>query len=52
MSSLLHKAQSNLGCRYQLGDGVVRNITKAIELYTLAAKQGLPKGYYNLALLY
>jgi TPR repeat protein len=43
-------AQIKLGHAYRDGDGVDRNIEKAIELYTLASKE--PEALYALGLLY
>jgi len=41
-------AQFNLGLCYEKGEGVEKNISKAIELYTLAAKQGNEMAIKNL----
>ena len=35
------KAQNNLGVYYARGEGVRKNLLKAVEWYTKAAEQGL-----------
>lgn len=39
----------NLGRCYEEGEGVARNITKAVEWYRKSAESGCPSGQYNLA---
>ncbi len=46
---LLHK--SNLGYCYEFGEGVVKNLNKAVRLCTLAANQGYAIAQSNLGLL-
>jgi len=41
-----------LGKRYEQGNGVDKDETKAVELYELAAEQNHPKGMYRLGLCY
>lgn len=45
-------AQFNLGCLYESGEGVPKNLTKAIEWYLKSANQGLAQAQYNLAVIY
>ena len=46
------EAQFNLAKCYQNGTGVLKNIDKAIELFTLSANQGYAKAQYHLAVCY
>ena len=43
------KAQNKLGVCYAKGEGVKKNLVKAIEWYTKAAEQGLMRAQFNLA---
>jgi len=45
-------AQYKLGIKYERGDGVPRNATKAAQLYCEAADQGYAKAQYNLGVMY
>ena len=45
-------AQYNLGCCYVNGDGVAKDITKAVELFRKAAEQGNGMAQYNLGCCY
>ena len=45
------RAQNNLGNAYQFGEGVEKNLTKAIEWYGMAMKQGHIPSMFNLALI-
>ncbi len=45
-------AQNNLGVRYLTGDGVPKDTTEAVRLYTAAAEQGAVQSQSNLANLF
>lgn len=45
-------AQNSLGLRYELGDGVAKDLVLAAHWYELAAKSGSPEAQVNLAMLY
>jgi TPR repeat protein len=45
-------SQNMLGIMFQTGQGVQKNIDKAIEWYYKAAKQGCAEAEYNLACIY
>jgi TPR repeat protein len=44
--------QSNLGVRYELGQGVPQDYAEAAKWYRRAAEQGNANGQYNLGLMY
>jgi hypothetical protein len=46
------RGQDDLGERFRDGRGVGQNYTKAVEMFTFAAKQGDADAYLNLAELY
>jgi len=46
------KAQTNLGVRYNLGDGVPQDFAEAGRWYRLAAEQGEVDAQFNLGLMY
>ncbi|MBF0195503.1 MAG: sel1 repeat family protein [Magnetococcales bacterium] len=46
------KAQHNLGAMYLNGQGVEKNVEKAINWFRLAAEQGLVVAQHNLGTLY
>lgn len=46
------KAQCMLGCHYEFGQGVERNLNKAFYYYQLAANQGFPAVWYRLGRCY
>lgn len=45
-------AQFTLGSRYDFGEGVEQNDSKAVEWYKKAAEKGLPAAQFNLGLMY
>ncbi len=45
-------AQLPLAAMYRYGQGVKRNLPKAIELFTKAAYQGYPKAQFTLGMMY
>ena len=45
-------AQNNLGSRYQFGDGLPKDYTKAVELYEKSAAQGSLTAKVNLGYMY
>jgi hypothetical protein len=45
-------AQNKLGCLYQNGDGVLKDLAKALALYQKAAESKLAIAQYNLAFMY
>ncbi|MFQ1979513.1 SEL1-like repeat protein [Aeromonas veronii] len=45
-------AQFTLGSRYDFGEGVEQNDSKAVEWYRKAAEKGLPAAQFNLGLMY
>lgn len=46
------QAQASLGYLHETGQGVPRNLNKALELYQAAAKQGHSVAQYNLGRIY
>ena len=46
------KAQNTMGAYYESGNGVDKDLWKAIYWYTKAAEQGHPNAQYHLAILY
>jgi hypothetical protein len=46
------KILNNIGVKYEIGQGVSKNIDKAAEYYRMAAGQSYPPAQYNLARLY
>ena len=46
------EAQSDLGYRYENGDGVKQSYQEAAKWYTLAAEQGENNAQNNLAIMY
>ena len=46
------ETQYNLAVRYYEGDGVERNLTRAFDLYTRAARKGYVEAQYSLAYMY
>lgn len=45
-------AQTELGYRYHVGEGVERDYTEAVNWYRRAAEQGQPDAQYNLGVAY
>ena len=52
----MYKSQShgffNIGCAYQFGEGVPRDLAEAFRYYEYAAKYNLPQALFNLAFFY
>ncbi len=46
------RAQTNLGVRYNLGEGVPEDFAEALRWYRLAAQQGDAKAQYNIGVMY
>lgn len=42
----------NIGCAYQFGEGVPRDLAEAFRYYEYAAKYNLPQALFNLAFFY
>eukprot|EP00040_Diaphanoeca_grandis_P000078 m.272335 g.272335 ORF g.272335 m.272335 type:complete len:278 (-) comp100737_c0_seq1:2-835(-) len=45
-------AQHSVGCMYEFGQGIQRDIAMAVEYYNLAANRGYVNAQYNLGLMY
>ena len=45
-------AQYNLGVMYRDGNGVPKDLAKAVEWFRKAAEQGYPNAQYNLGVMY
>ncbi len=45
-------SQNNLGIRFENGDGVPKDLVRAVYWYRKAAEQGNPTAQYNLGLMY
>ncbi len=46
------EAQCDLGVCHEFGNGVEKDLVKAVEWYRRAAEQGLPRAQYNLGVCY